>query len=98
MGVPVLSLRGNRFLSRTAESIARNAGLPDWIAADEEEYLSKAVTFSSDLDMLAALRAGLREQMLASPLFDAPRFARNFEDALRGMWQRYQDGNEGRGS
>jgi protein O-GlcNAc transferase len=98
MGVPVLSLRGNRFLSRTAESIAHNAGLPDWIAADEEEYVAKAVTFSSDLDMLAALRAVLREQVLASPLFDAPRFARNFEDALRGMWQCYQDGNESRGS
>jgi predicted O-linked N-acetylglucosamine transferase (SPINDLY family) len=23
-------------------------------------------------------------------LFDAPRFARNFEDALWGMWQSYQ--------
>ncbi len=90
MGVPVLSLRGNRFLSRTAESIARNAGLPDWIAADEDEYVAKAVAFSSDLGALAALRAVLREQVLASPLFDAPRFARNFEDALWGMWQRYQ--------
>jgi len=90
MGVPVLSLRGNRFLSRTAESIARNTGLPDWIAADEDEYVAKAVAFSSDLDMLAALRAVLREQVLASPLFDAPRFARNFEDALWGMWQHCQ--------
>jgi len=33
------------------------------------------------------LRARLREQVRASPLFDAPRFARNFEDALWGMWQ-----------
>jgi predicted O-linked N-acetylglucosamine transferase (SPINDLY family) len=24
--------------------------------------------------------------MLASPLFDAPRFARNLEGAFRGMW------------
>jgi len=90
MGVPVLSLRGDRFLSRTAETIARNAGLPDWIAADQDDYVAKAVTFASDLNHLAALRAILRQQVLASPLFDAPRFARNFEDALWGMWQHYQ--------
>ena len=90
MGVPVLSLRGDRFISRTAESIARNAGLPDWIAADQDDYVAKAVTFASDLKHLAALRAILRQQVLASPLFDAPRFARNFEDALWGMWQHYQ--------
>jgi protein O-GlcNAc transferase len=33
----------------------------------------------------------LRQQVLASPLFDAPRFARNFEDALWGMWHTFQD-------
>ena len=94
MGVPVLSLRGDRFLSCTAGSIARNAGLPDWVAADEDDYVAKAITFASDLPKLAALRAGLRQQVLASPLFDAPRFARNFEDALWGMWQRFQDQQE----
>ncbi len=94
MGVPVLSLRGDRFMSRTAGSIAHNAGLPDWVAADEDDYVAKAVAFASDLQRLAALRAGLRQQVLASPLFDAPRFARNFEDALWGMWQRYQDKQE----
>jgi protein O-GlcNAc transferase len=90
MGVPVLSLQGDRFLSRTAGSIAHNAGLPDWIAADADDYVAKAVAFASDLDRLAALRANLRQQVLASPLFDAPRFARHFEDALWGMWQRHQ--------
>jgi protein O-GlcNAc transferase len=91
MGVPVLSLQGDRFLSRTAGSIAHNAGLPDWVAADEDDYVAKAVAFSTDLQRLAKLRAGLRQQVLASPLFDAPRFARNFEDALWGMWQTHQD-------
>ena len=86
----MLSLQGDRFLSRTAGSIAHNAGLPDWIAADEDDYVAKAVAFASDLERLAALRAGLRRQVLASPLFDAPRFARHFEDALWEMWQRYQ--------
>ena len=87
MGVPVLTLHGDRFLSRTADSIAHNAGLDDWIAADEEDYVAKAVAHSTDLQRLAALRATLRQQVLASPLFDVARFARNFEAALWGMWQ-----------
>ena len=91
MGVPVLSMQGDRFLSCTASSIAHNAGLPEWIAAGQDDYVAKAVRFSADLQRLAALRAGLREQVLASPLFDAPRFAKNFEDALWGMWQRYRE-------
>src|SRR3989338_1858585 len=90
MGVPVLSLHGDRFLSLSAKSIAHHAGLLDWVAVDKEDYVSKAVAFVSNLERLAALRNGLRKQVLASPLFDAPRFARNFEEALWGMWQAYQ--------
>ncbi len=87
MGVPVLSMRGDRFLSSTAGSIAHNAGLPDWIAADANDYVARAVEQANNLQRLATLRASLRQQVLASPLFDAPRFARDFEDALWGMWQ-----------
>jgi FkbM family methyltransferase len=87
MGVPVMTLHGDRFLSLTAKSIAHHAGLPDWVAVDKDNYVAKAVAFTSNLERLAALRAGLRQQVLTSPLFDAPRFARNFEDALWGMWQ-----------
>jgi predicted O-linked N-acetylglucosamine transferase (SPINDLY family) len=90
MGVPVMTLHGDRFLSLTAKSIAHHAGLLDWVAVDKDDYVDKAVAFTSDLERLAVLRAGLRQQVLASPLFDAPRFARNFEDALWGMWQRHQ--------
>jgi predicted O-linked N-acetylglucosamine transferase (SPINDLY family) len=38
---------------------------------------------------LAALRKGLRQQVLASPIFDASRFAGHFENALRGMWKKW---------
>jgi predicted O-linked N-acetylglucosamine transferase (SPINDLY family) len=90
MGVPVLSLQGDRFLSLSAKSIAHHAGLPGWVAADKDDYAAKAVAFASDLNRLSALRGGLRQQVLGSPLFDARRFARNFEDALWGMWQACQ--------
>ena len=88
MAVPVLTRRGERVGSHLGESIALNAGLADWIAHDDESYVAKAIAHSSDLHQLAKLRAGLRNQVLASPLFDAPRFARHFENALRGMWHK----------
>lgn len=66
-----------------------NAGLPDWIAADTNDYLAKAIAHASDLPRLATLRSGLRDQVMNSPLFDAPRFARHFEAALRGMWAQW---------
>jgi predicted O-linked N-acetylglucosamine transferase (SPINDLY family) len=89
MGVPLITLAGDSLISRQGVGVLTNAGLPDWIADDEESYLAKAIIFASDLDKLARLRANLRSQVLASPLFDAPRFAQNFENALFEMWNQY---------
>ena len=91
MGVPVLTLAGAHFLSRQGVGILMNANLPEWIAADADDYVARAVSYAGDLDSLAKLRNGLRQKVLTSPLFDAPCFARNFEDALRGMWMRWCD-------
>lgn len=89
MGVPVLALRGDRFISHQGETILHNAGLPEWIAADTDDYVAKAAAFARDPKLLAALRAGLRGRLLASPLCDAPRFARNLEEAFRRMWRNW---------
>lgn len=90
MSVPVLSLKGSTMLSHAGENILRNVGLPEWIAGDTDDYVDKAFRLAADLDALAALRSRLRAQALASPMFDAPRFARFFEAALRDMWQARQ--------
>jgi protein O-GlcNAc transferase len=91
MGVPVLTLAGERFLSRQGVGILMNAGLPEWIAADADEYVARAISHAADLQRLSHLRKGLRQRVLASPIFDAPRFARHFEAALRGMWKKWCD-------
>lgn len=88
MGVPVLTRKGDHLIAHQGETLLTNAGLPDWIARDDDDFVAKAVAATADLDALAALRAGLRAQVLASPLFDAPRFARQWEDALWQMWTR----------
>jgi protein O-GlcNAc transferase len=87
MGVPVLVRAGDRYVAHMGESILHNVGLPEWIAPDEMAYPDLAAKMAADLPALAALRADLRQRMLASPLFDAPRFGRNLEDAIRGMWR-----------
>jgi predicted O-linked N-acetylglucosamine transferase (SPINDLY family) len=85
MGVPTLTLAGNTLVSRQGVSLLSCAGLADWIAQDQDEYVAKALAHGAGLDRLAQLRAGLRQQVMNSPLFDAPRFARHLEQALYGM-------------
>ncbi|MCF8177618.1 MAG: tetratricopeptide repeat protein [Sulfuritalea sp.] len=87
MGVPTLTLAGNSMLERQGASFLTVAGLAEWIASSKAHYVGKAITFAQDLKKLANLRSSLRQQVLRSPLFDAPRFACKLEDALWEMWQ-----------
>lgn len=86
MGVPVLCRQGDRFLSNICTSMLHSAGLTEWIAKDNEDYVAKAVAFAADTPRLAALRRDSRASLLASPLCDAARYARNLEAAFEAMW------------
>lgn len=90
MSVPVLTMKGRDFWSRLGESLAYNVGLPNWIAKDAADYISKAVAFADDKNYLAELRSELREKVMASPLFDAKRFTTHFEEAMRQMISAHQ--------
>lgn len=87
MGVPVLTRRGDRFLSHLGELVLKTVGLPEWIAADTDDYIARAVAATTDLPALARLRATLRERVERSPLTDARRFAGHWMTAIEQMWQ-----------
>jgi predicted O-linked N-acetylglucosamine transferase (SPINDLY family) len=89
MGVPVVTLCGQTVVGRAGLCQLMNLGLPELIASNPDEYVRIAVSLAGDLPRLAALRAELRPRMQASPLMDAPRFARNLEAAYRQMWVRW---------
>jgi len=89
MGTPLVTLRGNSFISHSGESILRNVGLDDWIGETPSDYVERAVAFAADLPALSDLSKEVRERLLASPVCDAPRFARNLEAAFRGMWREW---------
>ncbi|MBM3531503.1 MAG: tetratricopeptide repeat protein [Alphaproteobacteria bacterium] len=85
MGVPVVTLPSDRPVGRHAASHLHNVGLPDFITASSEAYVETALTWAQRTDQLSEVRAGLRERMRASPLFDQARFAAAFVEALDQM-------------
>jgi predicted O-linked N-acetylglucosamine transferase (SPINDLY family) len=87
MGVPVITCPGETLYSRQSLSPLSSVGLTETVAGTLDEYTEMAVALANDLPRLAALRAGLRPRMAASPLCDGPRFARNLVKLLRRAWR-----------
>ena len=92
MGLPVVAMKGDRFVGHICESVLHSAGFGEWICDDQAGYVEKICELAADVDALETLRAGMREHVLASAMCDARRFAGNFVDALEGMWRVYEEG------
>ena len=87
MGVPVVSLAGRTAVGRGGLSILSNIGLTELVSNTQDDYVRIASNLARDLARLGNLGRTLRARMEASPLMDAPRFARNVEAAYRQMWK-----------
>jgi protein O-GlcNAc transferase len=88
MGVPVLSLCGDRPISRNSASIVHRAGLDDWVVNSPDQYVARAVKLENELEQLAQLRDELRTRV-SDTLCDAAGFTRTLEEAYRTMWKRW---------
>ena len=95
MGVPVVTLAGDRHAARVGASILQGIGRPELVAHSPQEYLRKVVELSADLPRLAALRECLRNELEGSRICDAEGFTRGLEEAYGQMWQTFCTG-EGR--
>ena len=89
MGVPVLTRVGETFVSRVGLSMLSHLDLAIFCSHNDQEYVDKAISFANQLESLAALRPSLRSRLLASPLCDPRRMARELEQAFRSMWRQW---------
>jgi protein O-GlcNAc transferase len=89
MGIPVVTFDGDRHAARVGVSLLTAAGHPELVGRDVDDYVRIAVELAGDRERLARYHRRLREDLRASPLMDAPRFARHFEAALREMWRHH---------
>lgn len=89
MGVPIVSLRGNRHAGRMTASILTSLGLTDLVANTTDDFVAIGTRLASAQDRLVYLRTNLRSLMRAAPLCDGPGFTRGLENAYRTMWRRW---------
>lgn len=87
MGVPFVTLPGERAASRLGAVFLSRLGLQEWIAPTLDNYVALAQAHARDLEMLASIRAGLRSRMAASPLGNPDLYCRHVETAYREMWR-----------
>jgi predicted O-linked N-acetylglucosamine transferase (SPINDLY family) len=88
-GVPVIAFAGDRWAARTSASILRAGGLGEFVAGDLEGYFSLASRWANspgEWPRLAALRANMRRQLMASSVCDTAGFAREMEAIYRTIW------------
>jgi predicted O-linked N-acetylglucosamine transferase (SPINDLY family) len=89
MGVPVVTLKGERHSSRVGASILTRLELEELIAESPQAYVDKTVALSADLPRLGSLRNEMRHRMTHSSLCDANAFAEQIETSYRVMWHKW---------
>ena len=89
MGVPVITLKGKRFIERLSSTMIQAINRDDWIASTKEDFIAKAVSLAENVKLRNELRRTLRRQVMASPLYDGKDLARSLEQAYRKMWWIY---------
>lgn len=91
MGVPVLTLAGDTYVSRSGIVLAHHVGLEGFVAETPEEFVARAVHWSGNLQELAAIRARLGTQADVA-MRESDLTAQSFDAAFRAMWRRFCEG------
>ena len=93
MGVPVVSLYGERRSSRFGLSILSNAGLEELAVSTPKEYVERAVALANDWDLLDILHKNLRTMLEKSPAMDAKGYVKEMERQYENILQKVLDRN-----
>jgi predicted O-linked N-acetylglucosamine transferase (SPINDLY family) len=94
VGSPLISLLGNTPMARHGADYLHHLGLDELIAPTLDRYIEIAVELAGNMEKLNALRLGMRQRMLASPLFDTAGFTRRLEAAYRALWQKWCENSQ----
>jgi len=85
MGVPVISLLGNRWVSTMSAATLELSGHQELIAKNQAEYIEKASKLAADINRLDSYRKNLKADIQGSAM-NIDKYVKNFEAALTNIW------------
>lgn len=85
MGIPVVSMYGDRHGTRFGWSFLNNLGLPELAAGDADGYVQIAVRMAEDKELLRLLHRELRGLLKVSYLMDGEKYCRAVENLYRRL-------------
>jgi predicted O-linked N-acetylglucosamine transferase (SPINDLY family) len=85
MGVPVVTLRGDRPVARQTSAMLRALDLSDFSASDPADFARICRELARDTARRVDLRNTLRQRMQQSPLLDARQFVQAFTACINGL-------------
>ena len=93
MCVPILTLKGDYFVSKCGESINSNLNMKEWIAYDIDDYINKSIVFSKDFSILNQIKNKLILHSRNSDLFNSEKFSLDFSEILKTTWKKFISNN-----
>ena len=85
MGVPVVTLVGDRHGARFGYSFLANIGFTELAADTPSRYVELAAGLAGDCPLLQLLRRTLRQRMQESPLMNAKLYMQDVEHLYAGL-------------
>jgi predicted O-linked N-acetylglucosamine transferase (SPINDLY family) len=93
MCVPILTLKGDYFVSKCGESINSSLNMKEWIAHDIDSYVNKSIVFSKDFSILNQIKNKLILHSRNSDLFNSEKFSLDFSEILKTTWKKFISNN-----
>ena len=93
MCVPILTLKGDYFVSKCGESINSSLNMKEWIAHDIDSYVNKSIVFSKDFSILNQIKNKLILHSRNSVLFNSEKFSLDFSEILKTTWKKFISNN-----
>ena len=93
MGVPILTMAGNSYSARMANSLLNSLGLEELITHSKQDYEDLALKLSTDKERLNNIKVKLKENLSSKPLFNTNLYTENFEKGLEEVFNNHITGN-----
>ena len=80
MGLPLITIKGNSFVSRVSSSILHQVNLEELITSNTENYKNLAIKIGKNKDYLNKLNQKLLVSIKKTSLFNSKKFTKNLEN------------------